>query len=47
MKELVPEIFPLPRELALGGDPPPRGATPRFARVGSLPPQGYAIAANR
>ena len=47
MGELSPEIFPLPRELELGGDPPPRGATPRFARDASLPPQGYAITADR
>ena len=47
MRELPPEIFPVPRELALGGDPPPRGAAPHFARDASLPAQGYAIAADR
>jgi hexosaminidase len=47
MRELPAAIFPVPRELALGGDPPPPGAPPRFARDASLPPQGYAIRADR
>src|SRR5258706_10866727 len=47
MPELPAEFFPRPRELSLGGDPPPRGAQPGFARDASLPAQGYAIAADR
>jgi len=45
MPDLPPDVFPVPRELAIGGDPPPPGASPRFALDRSLPPQGYAIAA--
>jgi hypothetical protein len=33
MRDLAPGFFPLPRELAIGGDPPRRGAAPRFASV--------------
>jgi hypothetical protein len=41
------ELFPTPRELRLGGDPPPPTAAPRFRMDASLPAQGYAIAADR
>ena len=47
MRDLPPGFFPLPRELAIGGDPPRRGAAPRFARDTALPAQGYAIHADR
>jgi hexosaminidase len=47
MRDLSPDLFPLPREIAFTGDPPPRDAAPRFARDASLPAQGYAIRADR
>src|SRR5262249_9852486 len=47
MRDLPAEIFPVPRELVFGGDPPPPGAPPRFARDASLAAQGYEIAADR
>ncbi len=46
MSEPPVASFPVPRELAIGGPPPPPGARPRFARDRSLPAQGYAITAD-
>lgn len=47
MADPTGELFPRPREIERGGDPPPAGAVARFARDPALPPQGYALRAGR
>lgn len=47
MADPIPVLFPRPRLLEIGGDPPPPGAEPRFVRDPALPRQGYALRAGR